>query len=744
MVIFAVIFACVNSFLQPVWFYENNYHTYRSFYEEPRNTIETVFVGASMTLFGFSPTEMYGQNGICAYNLASTSQPMMMSYFWVKEANRLHGETLDTVVLDVSMLRRTPKEEDLRKALDGMDKASPVKKEAIEALSDTTFDYISYQFPIIGYHDRWASIDYTDFVKYDTEPESYARGYFMEFSRIFDMYSIEEISVPTQMLNENADPSEFEKESLFYLNKLIDFCDQEDIKLVLCKTPSPSNWSSNDHNGVQEIADSYSLPFLDFEVNPLLEEIDYCPPLESKDLNKHLNYYGAMKLTHWMGNFLVEQCGNRDVRGDEKYVHLETQLKEYNEKVTKLAEATMDQDVGDFITKVAQAKNYTMLISVRDEASASLTAAQRMAFSNMGLTKLATLGYRDSYLAVVTDGKVEYEQLERTPGRFVEDVDHYKDQLERKQEEAVDEEPADFNDDDEVEIPDEEEEEPAVNLDDIEENEWDNDAEEPVEIVYNGAFADGTSYTLTSGGNRSGNTSSCLIGETEYSPNKRGFNIVVYDNDSHRVVYTAFFDTFAESQRENPNIEQAVKDAKAEGVKYSRMTDNMKKLYRYMRRMDYGVEAKTLKGDIGSGGLLQYLQHFSRKGLIVLIAVKDEATMSLSDEARAALVDMGLTEMVDLGYQESYCAAIEDGEVVDQVRGYGEEPVILERRWYTLKSGGYNSGNVASIVIDDNGYSADYANNARGFNIVVYNPKLDIVVDETSFDSCANSVDIVW
>ena len=126
-VVLVALVAAANSFLQPIWFYENNYHTYRSFYEEPPNSIETVFVGASMTLFGFSPMEMYAQDGICAYNLASTSQPMVMSYFWVKEADRLQGDTLDTVVLDVSMLRRTPQEEDYRKALDGMDSASPVK-----------------------------------------------------------------------------------------------------------------------------------------------------------------------------------------------------------------------------------------------------------------------------------------------------------------------------------------------------------------------------------------------------------------------------------------------------------------------------------------------------------------------------------------------------------------------------------------------------------------------------------------
>lgn len=736
-VVLLVLFFGLNSFLQPIWYYENNYHTYRSFYEEPKNTIETVFVGASMTLFGFSPMEMYEQNGICAYNLASTSQPFMMSYYWVLEAERFHAETLDTVVLDVSMLRRTPKDEDYRKALDGM-QWSPVKEQAISDLSDSPLDKLTYHFPILDYHDRWSQINYTDFLKYEDDIEDYVRGYYMEFHRIFDEFRIEEIGVPLRTVDPATPPAPLETQSLFYLNKLIDFCKEKGIKLVLCKTPSPSNWGSSEHNAIQAIADSYDIEFLDFEADPLLSELGYCAPLDSKDLNKHLNYYGAMKLSRYMSTYLSEVCGNRDVRGDARYVHLEDQLAHYHDKVTKMADATLTDDVGSYVSNVVSADNYTMLVSVRGDGSNMLTAAQRIAFGKAGLHGLATLKYGDSYLAVVSDGKVEYEQIDRSPSTFDSEVEHYIDEL---RETPVIPEDGDVVEDEE------DNEEGAVDLGGIDEGEWDEGEESRVAITHAGQFADGTKYTLMSGGNTAGNVSSCLIEvegvDQECSLNGRGINITVYDNDSHRMVHQTCFDTSAASLRETPALETLITKPRYVGQEYASLSPNVKRLYRYKRKTDYAFEAKTLKLEIGPGGLYKYLQNFCRDGLIVLVAVKDEASGSLTPEARQALIDMGFTDVGVLGHQSSYCAAVEDGVVTEQqVSQSGDEPTTIVHKWYTISSAGYRAGNYASIIIDDNGYSADYALNSRGFNIVVYNPRLDIVVDRAAFDTAAVPIDL--
>lgn len=711
----------INSFLQPIWFYENNYYTYQGFYEEPRNSIETVFVGASMTLFGFSPMEMYEQDGICAYNLASSSQPMMASYFWVKEAHRLHSQTLDTVVLDVSMLRRTPTDEDYHRALDGMDDTSPVKDEVISMLTNGPVEAILYRFPLFGYHDRWSTINYTDFVKYDSEPETFYRGYFMEFSRIFEINSPDSIPIPAQLLNPNETAPAFESESLFYLNKLLEYCRDNNIRMVLCKTPSPSNWSSGEHNGVQEIADAYKVDFVDFEFEPLLSEIDYCVPLDSKDTEKHLNYYGAKKLTRWMSTYLAQNCNNRDVRNEPIAERLNVQLTQYHNKITKLADATYAVDVAEYLKDVTSGSGYTVLVTVKDDASGNLTAAQRMAFSHLGLTDLASIQSHDSYLAVIHEGTVEFEQLNRAPSWFEKNVGAYT-------------EANGLSGNEDADVRD--------TIEAVEAGEWNDIEGDQPPITHKGVFADGVSYTLTSGGILSGNTGSCLIDSVEYAKDSRGINIVVYDNSSHRVVDSAVFDTCLSSERTSLDYETALNEALEEGTRYSGLSKQLQRLYRYQMRYAYSYEAKSLKQEIGAGGLYRYLDNFSRNGLTVLVAVKDDAVSGLSDDERKALSSLGLTGFASLEPQGSYCAVIENGQVSAEENGGPSNSASIERTGFTVESGGYWAGNYASIVIDQDGYPYNYSPNSRGVNVVVYNPKLDIIVDTACFDTSSNGIDL--
>ena len=132
-------------FVSAGWLEWNNYDTIHGFYEQPENTIETVFLGASIAINGFTPMELYEDYGICAWNLATEQQPMLASYYWLAEAYQYHSDTLKTVVLDVSMLRSIPDEAYYQKALMEM-RFSGNKLEAIKACTDTLDDFLAYLF----------------------------------------------------------------------------------------------------------------------------------------------------------------------------------------------------------------------------------------------------------------------------------------------------------------------------------------------------------------------------------------------------------------------------------------------------------------------------------------------------------------------------------------------------------------------------------------------------------------------
>ncbi|MCD7761939.1 MAG: hypothetical protein LUI14_01845 [Lachnospiraceae bacterium] len=324
----AALFVYINQLVQPIWTSWSNYDRTEGFYEEPENTLETVFVGTSVVVTGIIPAELYEDYGICAYNLASEQQPMLASYYWVEEAFRLHSESMTTVVLDVSALRFKQDDAFYRKALDGM-RLSTIKLHAVKDYASDFSEMISMLIPVFSYHDRWEELTETDFTKNSLEPERCLRGLCLNgdvYAEQADDYT--EIAVPEYEINEEASAANLENESVTYLMKMIEFCEEQDLNLVLIKTPVLGNWSSSLHNAVQEIADTYGLDFMDFNYSPYFDEISFNNATDTKD-GQHLNYFGAAKLTAFLGEYLSEVCKNTDHRGDEAYAFLDEQLEEY-------------------------------------------------------------------------------------------------------------------------------------------------------------------------------------------------------------------------------------------------------------------------------------------------------------------------------------------------------------------------------------------------------------------------------
>ena len=232
MVIFLLLFFAVSFFVQPYWSNWGNQDTVKGFYAEPENTVETIFVGASMSSAGIVPMELYRNYGISSYNLGTGAQPVMMSYFFMKDAYRLHPETMKTIVFDVSMIRRLTTDAMYHKVLDFMP-LSEVKLEAADALSADYREYLANLIPLFAYHDRWKEIDRSDFAKFSFEPKTYIRGYNYESHRIFDDFTYADMPVPVQVIDEDAVEAVYDSETMYYFKQIIDFCAENDLKSII-------------------------------------------------------------------------------------------------------------------------------------------------------------------------------------------------------------------------------------------------------------------------------------------------------------------------------------------------------------------------------------------------------------------------------------------------------------------------------------------------------------------------------
>lgn len=118
----------------------------------------------------------------------------------------------------------------------------------------------------------------------------------------------------------------------------------------------------------------------------------------------------------------------------------------------------------------------------------------------------------------------------------------------------------------------------------------------------------------------------------------------------------------------------------------------------------------------------------------VLIAVKDEASRSLSQKTRGLLKDLGLEADWEDAHQKSYYAVIARGDVVkeDMAAAKLSDSGSFGRGAYkySIESRGYEVGNKCSIKINGREYALD----GRGLNIVVFNhenKKMDSVCFDT-------------
>ncbi len=401
---------CLLSFIaQPVW-NAYNYNSTYGFYEEPENTIETLFVGSSHVRSGITTMELYENYGICAYSIVTDSQPMEASYFWNEEVFRLHPETLDTVVLDVEKRRYGDYDAPFRKAIEPMH-FSMVKVRAIKAYSDNFTDFIYNMVPLFSYHERWKELSEDDFTNFNLQPTVCLRGYTYSTAPWIDTAdSFADISLPTRILDEDAEETVMNDGSSYYFEKIVSFCAAHDLQLLLIKTPT--DWSSGDHNAVQALADRYGLEFIDFNFDPWYTDSglniaeDMIDPVDTAIL--HANFFGAQKITDCLGKLLINEYGNRDVRGDEKYAYMNEELEDYL-RYTASTAVLQYTDPCDYIRYALDQGDYTIFLSADGDAAAALTDDQRAYFASVGLVGLSGLMVAAPYLAVIDDGKIVAE-----------------------------------------------------------------------------------------------------------------------------------------------------------------------------------------------------------------------------------------------------------------------------------------------------------------------------------------------
>lgn len=261
------------------------------FYDLENNSVDILFIGSSNAFCTINPVVLYEQYGMTAYDFCTSAQPISITTLYLKEALKYQSPSI--VCLEVYMVADfddTEANETIRRWGYNDIKLSLEKiNNMYEVVTRNNDDFLSYLFPIIKYKERWQDISQSDFGKGST----YTKGY-NSSTHIYD-----EILNFSEYKNEN---SEFIVDStkLIYLDEIRAICENNNIELILFKSPRV-DWNISQSEAINEYADFYKLPFLDYM--ELMNSIGIDPSADFRD-PYHLNDAGAEKITLDIGEYI--------------------------------------------------------------------------------------------------------------------------------------------------------------------------------------------------------------------------------------------------------------------------------------------------------------------------------------------------------------------------------------------------------------------------------------------------------
>lgn len=451
---------------------------------QKENSIDVLALGSSCALCSIIPSEFYSQYGYSAYNAGGEQCPVEASYLMLKEL--LKTQHPKVVFFEVFMLFLHQPDVWLRKTVD-MINSLDIKREAVSIFDSEyyTDSKLSYLFPILKYHTRVNEISKYDFLNSVTEDHyQYLQG--------FVSINIQSnIDMPTLSDYNTGETVPFNEHSLEYFNKIVKLCSDNGIELILFRAPAelPAVWSQPYYNSVCELAQSLSIPYIDFNTESVSNACGYNYSVDQAEMS-HPNIYGASKVSKYLADYIHENYDLPDRRGDKEYAYLEEELARYIREKHNTG-IVFSNTLTSYLNCLEEApEGYTVIFSGMDSFVNGLDDTLKQRLLEFGFVSdfSADASFQKSFIGIWQDGGVVYERI--SEGNNVEERDS---------------------------------------------------------LEYTGTLPDGNKFYVKSAGSQVGNVASIVINGVNYAKNSRGLNIVVYDNVGGHVVDSVAFDTHVDA-----------------------------------------------------------------------------------------------------------------------------------------------------------------------------------------------------
>jgi len=302
----------------------------KTFYDQPKNTIDVLFFGDSTFRNGISPLILWQTAGITSYVRATSRQDPMVAYYYLLES--LEYQTPKVVVLEGQTLfldySIDGREIFYREAIDTI-RLSAAKVQlifqVIKGSSNQTAS--SYLFPLLRFHTRWKELAFRDLLDIDLHPYDYYRGHGVVLKRVpYDL--------PDSYMAANTEMAAYNEYSIPYHERIIQVCKQKQIEVMYLDFPLLELSSYAKHNAGKKMAEKHGLLFLDYSVPEVFSRVGFDPSIDMWDIN-HINSYGAAKFSRDLANLLDAQFDLPDRRNEVGMQQWDSDLKIFLEQLSQ-------------------------------------------------------------------------------------------------------------------------------------------------------------------------------------------------------------------------------------------------------------------------------------------------------------------------------------------------------------------------------------------------------------------------
>ncbi len=296
---FAILFYIVFNLL---WLYPTPIST---FYDEPKDSIDIIYIGSSNVITHFNTTLAYNLYGYKTYNFSTDTQPFALVKHLLKEAKEYQTPSLYVVDLALAAYDSSSFDETgFRKTIDSM-KFSNIRTEAInEALSYKKEikkdEYINWYFSFLMYHNRWKSLKKFDFIG---DVNFYKSYLFVDYTTKVN---------PQESYIWTKDLKPMTEESKEILLNLIDYIKTNNLNVLFVIPPRYFEEEKvMQLNDVTRILQENSFNVINFNT---LEDfkVDFSTDFYNE---AHLNVKGATKYTLYFSKYLKENYELKDKKG---------------------------------------------------------------------------------------------------------------------------------------------------------------------------------------------------------------------------------------------------------------------------------------------------------------------------------------------------------------------------------------------------------------------------------------------